>query len=48
METWLILLGILMPLAPLLLVLDGRLGGREPAPRRAPVRRVRPLSRTDR
>jgi hypothetical protein len=33
METWLIVMGVLLPLAPLLQVAERRLG--EPAPRRA-------------
>lgn len=35
METWLILLGVMLPLAPTLQILDRRLSG--PTPRRAEV-----------
>jgi hypothetical protein len=36
METWLILLGVLLPLAPVLQVVERRLG--DPGPRQQPVR----------
>ncbi|HXT19134.1 MAG TPA: hypothetical protein VN923_00135 [Thermoanaerobaculia bacterium] len=36
MESWLILMGVLLPLVPLLQIADRRLS--EPGPRRAPVR----------